>query len=59
MANIWDCPFCGQAIEVGSGRLPPNYFETCRLREYLIRDECIAYRDREEARRLLAAKPSE
>jgi hypothetical protein len=53
MSNIWDCPFCGQTIEVGTGRLPPNYFETCKLRDHLVGNECIAYRDPEAARRLL------
>ena len=45
MANIRDCPLCGQSIEIGTGRRPPNYFETCRLRDHMIGDECIAYRD--------------
>jgi len=57
MANIWNCPFCGQAIEVEPFRPPPNYFETCRLRDHSVGTECIGYRDHEEARRLLAANP--
>jgi hypothetical protein len=56
MTDIWDCPLCGQAIEVGTDRLPPDYFETCRLRDYSIGKECIAYRDSEQARRLLAGR---
>jgi hypothetical protein len=51
MANIWDCPL----FEIGGG-LPPDYFETCRLRDQMVGDECIAYRDPERARRLLLEK---
>jgi hypothetical protein len=50
--NCWDCPLCGQSLEIGGG-LPPDYFETCRLRDHMIGQECIAYRDLERARRLL------
>jgi hypothetical protein len=58
MANIWDCPLCGQSVEIGAG-LPPNYFDTCRLRDHMIGDECIAYRDPERARRLLLEEREE
>ena len=29
----------GQSIEIGTGRRPPNYFETCRLRDHIIGNE--------------------
>ncbi len=53
MANVWDCPLCGQSVEIGSGKLPPNYFETCRLRDHMIGTECIAYRDLDRAQAIL------
>jgi hypothetical protein len=53
MANIWDCPLCGQSIEVGTRRRPQGYFETCRLREHMVGDECIAYRQPDKALGLL------
>jgi hypothetical protein len=56
MANIWDCPLCGQSIEVGTRKRPPGYFETCRLREYMVGEECIAYRDPQRAQKLLKKK---
>jgi hypothetical protein len=54
MANIWDCPLCGQVVEIGSR--PPNYFETCRLRDRMIGDECLAYRDLRGAEKILKEK---
>jgi hypothetical protein len=53
--TVWGCPLCGQVVEVRSGQtiLPPDYFETCRLPERMIGNECIAFRDLDTARRLL------
>jgi hypothetical protein len=53
VANIWDCPLCGQRIEVGTRKRPPDYFETCRLRDHMVGDECIAFRDPEAALKIL------
>lgn len=51
-------PLCGKCVEIGSGKLPPDYYETCRLREYMIGLECIAYLDIGRALRLLAGGAS-
>ncbi len=53
MAMTWDCPICWQRVEIGNGKLPPGYFETCKLRDHMIGDECIAYRDPQRAQQLL------
>jgi hypothetical protein len=53
---IWDCPLCGQAIEIGTGKRPPGYFETCLLREHMVGDECLAYRQPEKALELSKQK---
>jgi hypothetical protein len=53
MANIWDCPLCGQAIEIGTHKRPPGYFETCKLPDHMVGDECLAYRDPDRALQLL------
>ena len=53
MPSVWDCPFCGQSIEVGTHKRPSDYFETCRLRDHMIGDECIAYRQPDKALELL------
>jgi hypothetical protein len=55
MINFWKCEFCGQQVELHHGRpkLPQEYFENCKLKDYFIGDECIAFRDPERARLLL------
>jgi hypothetical protein len=50
--HFWTCEFCGQTIELGQ-QLPQGYFDTCKLRDHLIGDECIARLDPDGARRLL------
>lgn len=59
MVQVWDCPLCGQVVEIGSEKLPPDYFESCRLREQLVGDECLAYRDLERARQILLGQGNE
>jgi hypothetical protein len=53
MSKIWKCPYCGQSIEVDTRKRPPGYFETCKLRDRMIGDECIAYRDPKLAEALI------
>jgi hypothetical protein len=59
MGEIWKCELCGQSVKVVAGKfveLPQGYFENCKLREHMIGDECIAFRDADGARRILAQK---
>ena len=59
MDEIWKCELCGQSVEVVAGKfveLPQGYFENCKLREHMIGDECIAFRDADAAKRILAPK---
>ena len=59
MTDVWECRFCGQRIEVGAHKRPPGYFETCKLRDHMIGDECIAFRDPDKARELLRKSGSD
>jgi hypothetical protein len=56
--EVWTCPYCKQSIEIISGRpeLPPGYFQKCLLRDRMIADECIAYRNLDRARELIAER---
>jgi hypothetical protein len=53
MAEILDCPLCGQVVEDGSGRAR-YYSAGCTLRVY--GEPCIALGDLETARKLLLGK---
>lgn len=56
MSNIWKCEFCGQCIEIadnGAKRLPEGYFDKCKLREDMVGDECIAFRQPDMARTIV------
>jgi len=56
--EVWTCPFCKQSIEIAFGRpeLPQGYFEKCEFRDRMIADECIAYRNPDKARKLMAER---
>jgi hypothetical protein len=60
-AKAWTCPICGQMVVVRGPNsrleLPDGYFENCKRREHMIGDECIAFLDLDEAKRLVAAAP--
>ena len=53
----WTCEICGQSLfrPAGSTKtiLPPGYFQNCKLRDHMIGDECIAYRDLPKAKSLV------
>ena len=55
-ARIWTCPICDQSVVKRPNDrkpiLPPGYFETCKLRDQMIGEECIARRDVEAAKKL-------
>jgi hypothetical protein len=55
VGKIWKCPFCYQSVLITAGRpaLPPRYYETCRLRDTMIADECLAYRNLRRALQLI------
>jgi hypothetical protein len=53
MAEILDCPLCGQVVEEGAGRAR-DYSAGCRLRVY--GEPCIVLGDLETARKLLLRK---
>jgi hypothetical protein len=40
--------------EASNPVLPADYRETCKLADYMIGTECVAFRDLKTARRLLA-----
>src|SRR5690349_18761952 len=53
----WECEFCGQTVMFdvdGTPWLPPGFLKNCQLQDHLIGYECIAFRDRERAARLVA-----
>lgn len=55
--TMWECEFCTQTVLLdvdGTPWFPPGFVENCRLRDHIIGYECIAFRDRERAERLLA-----
>jgi hypothetical protein len=55
--RIWTCPICKQIVvrrEASNPVLPADYRETCKLADYMIGTECVAFRDLKTARRLLA-----
>ena len=55
--RIWTCPICKQIVvrrEAANPILPADYRETCKLADYMIGTECVAFRDLKTARRLLA-----
>ena len=56
----WTCEVCGQSLfrPAGSAKviLPPGYFQNCKLRDHMIGDECIAYRDLPKAKSLAAKR---
>jgi hypothetical protein len=56
--EVWTCPYCEQSIQIIFGRpeLPPGYFEKCQLRDRMVADECIAYRNPDKARKLIAER---
>ena len=56
MNRTWKCEFCGQSVGVVAGKfaqLPEGYFDNCKLREHMIGNECIAFRDADAAKLLL------
>jgi hypothetical protein len=57
---IWTCELCGQAAvsHTASGALTvqPGFYGHCMLRDHMIGNECIAYRQLEEARKMVNAK---
>jgi hypothetical protein len=57
-ANTWTCPFCQQKIRIGAYGFCPSaaFFERCQLKEHIVDDECVAYRDPRKARQLMADK---
>lgn len=56
----WRCSLCGVTVDWKDNIpiLPAGYFDTCKLKDHLIGNECVAYRDIHRARKLLAAKQS-
>jgi hypothetical protein len=56
--EVWTCPYCEQSIQIVSGRpkLPPGYFQKCQLRDQMIADECIAYRNPDKAKTLVSER---
>jgi hypothetical protein len=59
MTTVWDCPLCGQAVEIlenGRARQPQTVYENCRLKEHYVGDVCLAYHDLERARKILAGE---
>ena len=52
--NIWECEICGQEILLNprGPQLPANFSENCKLREHMIGNECIAFRDLPRAKEL-------
>jgi hypothetical protein len=56
LGKPWVCPLCGQTVIVGPDgpRMRPKYYETCKLTNHMIGNECLAYRDFEGAKRLIA-----
>jgi len=56
--EVWTCPYCEQSVRNIAGRpeLPPGYFENCQLRDRMVADECIAYRNPEKAKGVIAER---
>jgi hypothetical protein len=53
----WTCEICGQTLVWLKGatvpKLPPKYFDTCKLQRYMVGTDCIAFRDLRRARQLI------
>ena len=57
--KTWTCEICGQVIEWranGKPLHPVQVQENCKLKDHYVGDECIAYRDLPQARKL--ARPT-
>ena len=56
-ANFWECAFCGQEVELRDRqpRWPQTTYENCKLKDHYVGNECIAYRQPDEARKLMAS----
>ena len=55
--TMWECEFCSQTVLLdvdGTPWFPAGFVENCRLKDSMVGYECIAFRDRESAARLLA-----
>lgn len=55
--TTWKCELCSQSVLLdvdGTPWFPPGFAENCPLKDHMIGYECIAFRDRERAQRLLA-----
>jgi hypothetical protein len=57
-ANTWTCPLCQQKIRIGAYGFCPSaaFFERCLLKEHIVDDECVAYRNPRKARELMVDK---
>lgn len=53
--DAWTCPFCQQTVRLGAYGFctSAEFREHCLLREHIVDDECVAFRDPRKARELL------
>jgi hypothetical protein len=53
--DSWTCPFCQQTVRLGAYGFctGAEFRQHCLLREHIVDDECVAFRDPRKARELL------
>jgi hypothetical protein len=53
--DSWTCPFCQQTVRLGAYGFctSAEFREQCLLRDHIVDDECVAFRNPRKARELL------